>query len=80
MGVKSESALLALEPAWRDDWRGCSGGTAKQLLEFVSEWQSGKQKPRGNGRYAEPESNQEKLARVYASMSAGTTEDIWQQS
>ena len=53
MGVKSESALLALEPEWRDDWRGCNGGTAKQLLEFVSERQGGKQpskRSNGNGR------------------------------
>lgn len=42
MGVKSESDILALEPAWNEDWRGVSGGTAKQFLEFVSEQQAGK--------------------------------------
>jgi len=52
MGVKSESDVLALEPAWREDWRGLKGGTFKQFLEFVSEQQSGKTGKRNgsNGR------------------------------
>ena len=73
MGVKSESDILALEPAWREDWRGLSGGTFKQFLEFASEQRAGKHngRPRpGNGKRAEPESNQDKLARVYAEMDA----------
>ena len=80
MGVKSESDLLALEPEWRDDWRGCNGGTAKQLLEFVSERQAGRSVgKRRNGSRAEPESVQDKLRRVYAEFDAGKV-DIWQPS
>jgi hypothetical protein len=49
MGLKSESDILALEPAWNEDWRGVNGGTAKQFLEFVSEQQTGKTGKRSNG-------------------------------
>jgi hypothetical protein len=72
MGLKSESDILALEPAWNEDWRGVSGGTAKQFLEFVSERQAGKTGKRtgSNGKHAEPESIQDKLQRAYALMDA----------
>jgi hypothetical protein len=37
-GYKTETALLALEPAWAEDWRGKGGGgTLRQLAEFASE-------------------------------------------
>ena len=48
MGIKSETDILAFEPLWREDWRGLSGGTVKQFLEFVSEQQSGKSRSNGN--------------------------------
>ena len=43
------------------------------------EYEASKAVKRGNGRRAEPESNQDKLARVYAAMDAKKV-DIWQQS
>lgn len=53
MGYKTESQILALEPAWADDWRGKKGGSFKQFLEFASERLAGRN---GNGAHPQ-ESN-----------------------
>ena len=45
-GYKTESQVLALEPAWVQDWRGQKGGSLKQFVEFASERLSG----RSNGK------------------------------
>lgn len=51
MGIKSETQVLELEPAWAIDWRGKSGGTFKQFVEFASEQMSN----RRNGNSAQPQ-------------------------
>ena len=42
MGLRTESEILALEPAWAVDWRGKQGGSITQFLAFVSEVHAGK--------------------------------------
>lgn len=69
MGKRSESDLLALEPEWRDDWRGVKGGTITQFLEFVSECQGGKASKQAtpkagrNGRESYPQTEAERKAK-----------------
>lgn len=49
LGYKTPSALLDIEPAWRQDWRGKDGGgTPEQLATFAAELR-GKTKPGSNG-------------------------------
>jgi hypothetical protein len=38
LGYKTPEDLLAIEAAWRQDWRGKTGGTAEQLTTFASEY------------------------------------------
>lgn len=49
MGLRTESEILALEPAWAADWRGVNGGSIAQFQAFASEHLAGKHRPGGNG-------------------------------
>jgi hypothetical protein len=49
LGYKTPSALLDIEPAWRQNWRGKDGGgTPEQLATFAAELK-GQAKTNGNG-------------------------------
>jgi hypothetical protein len=50
LGYKTPSALLDIEPEWRQNWRGKDGGgTPEQLATFCAE-RNGKAKSNGNGK------------------------------
>lgn len=67
MGYKTESQVLALEPAWAEDWRGKKGGSFKQFVEFASERLSGRN---GNGAHPQ-ESNVDAALRMFNAKHGG---------